>query len=117
MHPVVPHLFTRDAPLRRNMSYGTGLDTARLEQMGHTGQPRGLSATAAAIYAGCQTVAAFRAWVRRGIMPRPMPGTRRYDRRAIDLSLDRLSQITSQSSESSVYGQWKRQNEGTAQRG
>jgi hypothetical protein len=56
MRPVVPQLFTRDAPLRLDMSYGTGLDTARLEQLGHTGQPRGLSATAAAIYAGCQTV-------------------------------------------------------------
>ena len=116
MPPAQPHLFYRDAPLRLETSHGTDLATARLEQMGHTGQPRGLSATAAAIYAGCQTVAAFRAWVRRGIMPKPMPGTRRYDRRAIDLALDRLSQISSQSSESSVYGQWKRQNEGAAQR-
>ena len=117
MHPFSPRLVPRDAPLRLDMSHLTVLDTARLERLGHTGQPRGLSATAAAIYAGCQTVAAFRAWVRRGIMPRPMPGTRRYDRRAIDLALDRLSQITSQSSESSAYGQWKRQNEGAAQRG
>jgi hypothetical protein len=116
MHPVVPHLFSRDAPLRLDMSHGIVLDTARMEQMGHAGQPRGLSVTAAAIYTGCQTVAAFRAWVRRGIMPRPMPGTRRYDRRAIDLALDRLSQIASQSPEPSAYGQWKRQNEGAAQR-
>lgn len=82
----------------------------------HAGQARGLSAAAAANYAGCQTVAAFRAWVRRGIMPKLMPGTRRYDRRAIDLALDHLSQISSQSPEQSAYGQWKRQNEGAAQR-
>jgi hypothetical protein len=103
--------------MRGMLSYRTVPESVRLEQMEHTEQPRGLSATAAAAYAGCQTVAAFRAWVRRGIMPKPMPGTRRYDRRAIDLALDHLSQITSHSSESSVYGQWKRQNEGAAQRG
>lgn len=83
----------------------------------HAREPRGLSAANAANYAGCQTVGAFRSWVRRGIMPGPMPGTRRYDRRAIDLALDRLSQITSQSLELSAYGQWKRQNESAAQRG
>lgn len=80
------------------------------------GQPRGLSGASAAAYAGCKTLAAFRAWVRRGIMPGPIPGTRRYDRRAIDLALDRLSLITSQSSEQSAYGQWKHQNARTAQR-
>lgn len=106
--PPEPHVISRDVPLR--------LEPVRLEQMGLTGLPRGLTAVAAANYAGCQTVAAFRAWVRRGIMPRPIPGTRRYDRRAIDLALDRLSQITSHSPESSAYGQWKRQNEGSAQR-
>ena len=82
----------------------------------HAVTPRGLSAAAAADYAGCQTVAAFHAWVRRGLMPKPMPGTRRYDRRAIDLALDQLSQITSHSAEPSAYEQWKRQNEGPAQR-
>lgn len=78
--------------------------------------PRGLSATAAAEYVGCDTVAAFRSWVRRRIMPGPIPGTRRYDRRAIDLALDRLSQITSHSSELSTYANWKQQNEGKAER-
>jgi hypothetical protein len=117
MRSVVPHPFARRAPLRLNMSYGAVLDTACLERMGQTGQPRGLTAIAAANYAGCQTAAAFRGWVRRGIMPKPIPGTRRYDRRAIDLALDRLSQISSQSLEQSAYGQWKRQNEGTPQRG
>lgn len=116
MRFVVPDLFARDAQLRLNMSHGAVLDTARLDRMGQTGQPRGLSVTAAANYAGCQTTAAFRGWVRRGIMPKPIPGTRRYDRRAIDLALDRLSQISSQSTEQSAYGQWKRQNEGAAQR-
>ena len=88
----------------------------QMENVRLVGQPRGLSAAAAAEYSGCRTVAAFRAWVRRGIMPKPMPGTRRYDRRVIDLALDRLSQISSQSLEVSAYGQWKRQNEGAAKR-
>src|SRR5665213_2593581 len=104
MKPIVPHLLARDA-LCLDMFHAAPPGAARLEL---TGQPRGLSASEAAIYAGCQTIAAYRAWVRRGIMPGPIPGTRRYDRRALDLALDRLSQITHQSSERSAYGQWKR---------
>jgi hypothetical protein len=77
---------------------------------------RGMTASEAAAYAGCRTVGAFRGWVRRGIMPCPIPGTRRYDRRAIDLALDRLSQIASQSVEPSAYEAWKRHNEGPSQR-
>ena len=44
---------------------------------------RGLSIDEAAAYAGCRTVSAFRDWIRRGLMPGPLPGTHRYDRKAI----------------------------------
>jgi hypothetical protein len=74
--------------------------------------PRGLSAADAASYAGCQTVSAFRDWVRRGIMPRALPGTHRYNRKAIDKALDRLSGQTSTMSDISEYGVWRRESTG-----
>jgi len=45
----------------------------------------------AAAYAGCESRSAFNDWVRRGFMPRPIPGTRKWDRKAIDAALDRLT--------------------------
>lgn len=72
---------------------------------------RGLSAGEAAQYVGCRTVAAFRTWVRKGIMPRPIPGTHRYDRKAIDSALDRMSGISPTVAEVSEYGAWRKQRE------
>lgn len=69
--------------------------------------PRGLTVEQAAEYAGCQTVSAFRDWVRKGKMPGPIPGTHRYDRRAIDAALDRLSGLTTTVPEQSAYEAWK----------
>ena len=70
-------------------------------------EARGLTIAQAAAYAGCKTVSAFRDWVRKGLMPRPMPGTHRFDRKAIDLALDRMSGIDSTSTEQSPYEAWK----------
>ena len=53
--------------------------------------PRGLTRVQAAVYCGCETPTAFSDWVRRGIVPGPMTGTNRWDRRAIDRALDRRS--------------------------
>jgi hypothetical protein len=53
--------------------------------------PRGLTREQAAEYCGCDSLAAFDDWVRRGIVPRAMAGTTRWDRRAIDRALDRRS--------------------------
>lgn len=53
--------------------------------------PRGLSREQAAAYCGCDTLTAFDDWVRRGIVPKPIPGTTRWDRKAIDRALDRRS--------------------------
>jgi hypothetical protein len=58
-------------------------------------EPRGMSKEQAAAYAGCQSLSAFNEWVRRGIMPRPIPGTRKWDRKAIDAALDRISDLDS----------------------
>jgi hypothetical protein len=54
-------------------------------------EPRGMSKQQAAAYAGCESLSAFSDWVRRGFMPRPIPGTRKWDRKAIDAALDRLT--------------------------
>lgn len=53
--------------------------------------PRGLSREQAAEYCGCDTLDAFDTWVKRKIVPGPIPGTHRWDRRAIDRALDRRS--------------------------
>ncbi len=44
--------------------------------------PRGLTREQAALYCGCETVEAFDSWVRRGIVPGPIRGTHRWDRKA-----------------------------------
>jgi hypothetical protein len=69
--------------------------------------PRCLTVEAAAAYAGCKTVSSFRDWVRKGLMPPPLPGTHRYDRKAIDAALDRLSGLSATVTEVSEYEAWK----------
>jgi hypothetical protein len=54
---------------------------------------RGVSIDQAAAYAGRRPVPAFRDWVRRELMRGPLPGIHRYDRKATDAALDRMSGI------------------------
>lgn len=63
--------------------------------------PRGLSRRDAAAYCGCATLSAFDDWVRREIVPGPMPGTAKWDRKAIDRALDKRSGLPSDSAEPS----------------
>ena len=49
--------------------------TANFEQ-------RCLSRDQAAAYCGCDSLSTFADWIRKGIIPGPIPGTRRWDRRA-----------------------------------
>jgi len=79
-------------------------------------EPRGLTKEQAATYAGCETLSSFDSWVRRGIMPKPIPGTHRWDRKAIDAALDRASGLASTSSDNlTPYQRWKAGREGQAQ--
>lgn len=55
------------------------------------------------------TPAAFDVWRKRGLLPGPIEGTRRWDRVALDKALDKLSGIASESG-SSPYDEWKRAN-------
>jgi hypothetical protein len=52
------------------------------------------SCAEAATYLGL-TPASFTKWVADGRAPKPLPGTRRWDRKAIDLALDKISGIPS----------------------
>jgi hypothetical protein len=55
-------------------------------------EPRLMSGIDAAAYLGL-TPATFAQWVADGRAPKALPGTRRWDRRAIDLALDKASGI------------------------
>jgi hypothetical protein len=67
--------------------------------------PRLLTRAQAAAYCGVGTTA-FAAWVRRGIVPGPIPETHRWDRKAIDVALDVLSRIDDKL-EPNALDQWK----------
>lgn len=56
--------------------------------------PRLLTKDAAAEYCSL-TPSGFTSWVKEGRLPRSIPGTHRWDRKAIDVALDRLSGIES----------------------
>jgi hypothetical protein len=69
---------------------------------------RGMSKEDAAAYVGCATLSAFNDWIRRGIIPGPVPGTRKWDRMAIDAALDRLSGLHPKiEANLSPYDVWK----------
>ena len=73
--------------------------------------PRGLTREDAAAYCGL-TPEGFDDWVKRGVVPGPIPGTQRWDRKAIDLALDRASGIQSASSDAaSPYEEWRTRRE------
>lgn len=69
-------------------------------------QPRGMSRETAAAY--CElSVEAFSDWVALGRLPGPFPGTHRWDRKAIDIALDKLSGLETQSTPTSEYEAWR----------
>jgi len=55
-------------------------------------EPRLMTGAEAAAYLGL-TPASFSKWVADSRAPKPLPGTRRWDRKAIDLALDEISGI------------------------
>ena len=76
--------------------------------MSRVAEPRGLSKERAAEYAGCNSLSAFNDWVRRGILPKPIPGTHKWDRKAIDAALDRHSGLHATiEPELSPFDKWK----------
>jgi hypothetical protein len=75
-----------------------------------TTEKRCLTKQEAADYCGCRTLAAFDDWRAKGIVPPPIPGTARWDKKALDAALDRASGIVPTSSpekELSPFERWK----------
>lgn len=73
-------------------------------------EPRCIPITEAAAYCGL-TPSGFRHWVAIGRLPGALPGTRRWDRRAIDVALDRLSGLPVSGTpepEENDFDRWKR---------
>jgi predicted DNA-binding transcriptional regulator AlpA len=56
--------------------------------------PRLMTGPEVAAYLGIAS-ATFAKWVANGRAPKPLPSTRRWDRKAIDLALDKISGIPS----------------------
>jgi len=76
--------------------------------------PRVLSRAQAAAYCSC-SLASFNDWIRQGIVPGPIPGTNRWDRKAIDAALDCASGLTV--SIGDPFDEWKaRRDARTSQR-
>lgn len=67
-----------------------------------TSQPRLISRSEAAQYCGL-TTSGFSDWVKRGVLPTPIPGTNRWDRRAIDARLDRISGLQTQTNDGNDF--------------
>lgn len=59
--------------------------------------PRLLTGAQAAAYYGLKP-GTFAQWVADGRAPKPLPGTRRWDRKALDLTLDKVSGIAAPAS-------------------
>jgi hypothetical protein len=68
--------------------------------------PRGLTKEQAAAYCGCG-LDAFETWVKKGLVPGAIPGTQRWDRKAIDVWLDRASGLAVETPESNPLKAWQ----------
>jgi hypothetical protein len=80
---------------------------AELKKFNSAVQPRGMTKTDAAAYCGCGSLAAFDDWVRRGIVPGPIPGTHRWDRKAIDMKLDLASGLETTIAPATALEKWR----------
>lgn len=75
---------------------------------GRTMVPRGMTLADVAAYLSL-TPSGVSDWVRRELIPGPLPGTHRWDKKAIDAALDKRSGLVTNGS--SAYDEWKaRQN-------
>src|SRR4051812_10099464 len=68
--------------------------------------PRLLTREQAAAYCGVGLTTTFTAWIRRDLVPGPIHGTYRWDRKAIDTALDVLRGIDAKL-DAKALDQWK----------
>lgn len=75
--------------------------------------PRLLTKSQVAEYCGI-SLSGVSNWIVKGKLPCPLPGTRKWDRVAIDQSLDKLSKISpiesDESSKEDDFTKWRREN-------
>ncbi|MEH3090749.1 MAG: hypothetical protein PGN20_01640 [Agrobacterium cavarae] len=71
-------------------------------------QPRLIGRKDAAAYLGIAE-STFSSWVSSHKMPPPIPGTRKWDRKAIDARIDEISGLGSNDDED-PYEKWMREN-------
>jgi hypothetical protein len=71
------------------------------------GEPRLLTREEAAAHCRLSTVG-FDDWRRRKLVPGPLPGTHRWDRKALDAALDKLSGIEDRAEETPLQ-KWRRE--------
>lgn len=74
-------------------------------------RPRVLSKADAAAYCGAGSISSFDDWVRRQIIPGPIPGTHKWDRNAIDRALDDRSGLKPDAVEDPFLA-WQRARDG-----
>jgi hypothetical protein len=69
-------------------------------------RPRLISKAHAAEYCSL-TNRGFTGWVRRGVLPPALPGTARWDLKALDARLDQLSGLTpSEADDDDTFARW-----------
>lgn len=72
-------------------------------------EPRCLTLQQAADYCAL-TRSGFSAWQRQGLVPGPIPGTNRWDRKALDAALDKASGLREVGAQAEdAYTAWKRE--------
>ena len=70
-------------------------------------EPRCFTREQASAYCGL-TPEGFAVWQARGIVPGPIGGTKRWDRRALDAALDRHSGLRNAEEPEDAFDTWKR---------
>jgi hypothetical protein len=90
--------------VRGRMDDGQGTAMRSAERL--DGQPRLMTIDELATY--CRlSPSGVRSLIARGLLPQSLPGSRRWDRRAVDAALDRASGIRA-APEESAFQRWKR---------
>jgi predicted DNA-binding transcriptional regulator AlpA len=69
-------------------------------------RPRLLSRQQVAAYCGLSP-STFSNWVRLGKLPGPLPGTSRWDLKAIDAALDAMSGLSASTEQTSPLDEWR----------